>query len=163
MGEWYVVRTKPRQEQIAQENLVRQGYQCFCPRIAQWRKRFGKRQLCIEAFFPGYLFIQLDLGLTNTAPIRSSRGVNSLVSFGSRIMPVPQDLIETMRQRMTDDGLVEKGESDYKYGQEVRVEEGPMVGLDAIFQTKRGEDRAVLLLNILGGKRRVELPIAVLK
>ncbi|MFP4155860.1 MAG: transcription termination/antitermination NusG family protein, partial [Halothiobacillaceae bacterium] len=30
---WYVVQTKPRQERIAEENLSRQNYAVYCPRL----------------------------------------------------------------------------------------------------------------------------------
>ena len=163
MVQWYVVRTKPHQELLAWVNLERQRYQCFCPQVKHWRIRYGKRQLCEAAFFPGYLFIRLDLASMNTAPIRSTRGVSGLVSFGSCIMPVPEDVINVIRMRISDDGFITGEQSDFICGQEVHVEDGPMTGIDAIFKAKKGEDRALLLLNILGGQREVEVPITTLQ
>jgi len=160
MERWYVVQTKVRQELNALENLSRQGYHCFYPRIKQWHKRRGKRYLSEEAFFPGYLFISLDLGKTNTAPIRSTRGVTGLVRFGYQIQPVPEAVIEMLQQRTDSMDVVSVLPVDFKPGQQVRVEEGPLEGLTAIFQTKKGEDRAILLLGLLGAQRRVEAPIA---
>jgi transcriptional antiterminator RfaH len=158
MERWYVVQTNVRQEQIALENLSRQGYQCFYPRIKQWHKRRGKRYLSEEAFFPGYLFISLDLDQTNTTPIRSTRGVTSLIRFGYQIQPVPEAVIEILQQRTDSMDVVSVLPVDFKPGQQVRIEEGPLEGFTAIFQTKKGEDRAILLLGLLGSQRRVEVP-----
>ena len=35
MARWYVTQTKARQEGVAQENLERQGYTTYCPRITR--------------------------------------------------------------------------------------------------------------------------------
>lgn len=157
MERWYVVQTKVRQEQIALENLSRQGYRCFCPRIREWRKRCGKRYLSKEAFFPGYLFVRLDLGNTDAAPIRSTHGVSGLVRFGYHLQPVPEAVVETLQQHADVEGVISVEPVGFKPGQQVRIEEGPFEGLTAIFQAKKGEERAILLLGLLGSQRRVEV------
>jgi len=40
---WYLIFTKPRQEEVAYTNLRRQGYQAYLPRLRLWRMRRGKR------------------------------------------------------------------------------------------------------------------------
>ena len=37
---WYVIHTKPRQEQRALTNLAQQGYQCYLPMIT--REKLGR-------------------------------------------------------------------------------------------------------------------------
>lgn len=37
-GIWYVVRTKPRQETVAEANLLRQGYAAYLPRLKVLRR-----------------------------------------------------------------------------------------------------------------------------
>ncbi|MCP4700028.1 MAG: transcription/translation regulatory transformer protein RfaH [Gammaproteobacteria bacterium] len=162
MEQWYAIQTRVRQEQIAVENLSRQGYCCYFPRIKQWRKRRGKRYLVIEAFFPGYLFVSLDPYHANTAPIRSTRGVRGLVRFGQQLHPVPDEVIVSLKQRTDAEDVIELEPVDFKSGQEVRIEKGPLAGLTAIFQEKNGEERAILLLNLLGSERQVDIPIAIL-
>ena len=49
---WYLVHTKPRQENLAQENLERQGYETYLPRVYQTRRRNGRYVKTMEAFFP---------------------------------------------------------------------------------------------------------------
>ena len=38
----------------------------------------------VEPVFPRYLFVRLDFGVTNLAPIRSTLGVSDLVRFGEQ-------------------------------------------------------------------------------
>ena len=67
---WFVVQTKPRQEQIALDNLSRQGYHSYLPRLCQQKRRRDQWHTVVEPLFPGYLFVQLTPGTDNTAPIR---------------------------------------------------------------------------------------------
>lgn len=163
MNKWYVIRTKIRQEQIAFENLQRQGYQCFYPRLKKIQRKRGTKQECIEALFPGYLFIHLDIEKTNVRPIRSTRGVYGLVVFGLQVKPVSDGIISTLQFQVNDEGVIENKEIEFTTGQKVRIQSGAMEGLEAIFQVKNGRDRAMLLLNILGTDRLVEIPVADLQ
>ena len=40
---WFLIYTKPRQEQTAQTQLNRQGYRVYLPMIQQPRRRGGRR------------------------------------------------------------------------------------------------------------------------
>lgn len=159
MEQWYVIQTKPRQETIAEENLERQGYICFCPRIGVWRKFRGSRRSAVEAYFPNYVFIHLDMQSTNVAPIRSTCGVSKLVRFGNLIPAVPPALITTLRQQTGDDGLLSSEHKDFTPGQIVRIETGPLAGISAIFEAPTGQRRAILLLQMLGKTQRITVPI----
>ena len=33
MNKWYLIKTKPRQEKKAKQNLENQGYRAFCPMV----------------------------------------------------------------------------------------------------------------------------------
>ena len=39
---WYAVCCKPRQEAVAEENLLRQGFQTYLPRIRMRQRRRGQ-------------------------------------------------------------------------------------------------------------------------
>jgi hypothetical protein len=56
---WYVVKSKPRAEREAAEQLTRQDYRVVLPELIQPRKRW-------EALFPSYLLCNL-----RTRPIAS--------------------------------------------------------------------------------------------
>ena len=69
MKNWYLIYTKPHKEQLARENLERQGYEIYLPMARLRRRRMGKGATRIEPLFPRYLFIHLDAKTDNWSPI----------------------------------------------------------------------------------------------
>ncbi|MEY3490244.1 MAG: transcription antitermination protein RfaH, partial [Pseudomonadota bacterium] len=121
--QWYVVHTKPRQEQRALENLQRQGFKAWLPTIEVEKLRRGKLTRVIEPMFSRYLFIQLDTTQSNWSPIRSTLGVSKLVSFGNVPAVVPDPLIQALQQA---DGS--QREYLLKEGDAVQFVSGPLQG-----------------------------------
>ncbi len=159
MEGWYVIHTKPRQEVRAEEHLDRQGFRCFLPRIKHKRTRLKQRIESIEPLFPRYLFLRLDPSQDSVAPIRSTKGVIGLVRFGDRLPTVPEAFIdELLAVTDTLSGLVHIPEQRYKKGEKVLIEVGPLAGINGIFQATRGQDRVIILLEMLGSQREVVVP-----
>jgi transcriptional antiterminator RfaH len=144
---WYLVHTKPRQEDVALANLQRQGYECYLPQMRIERIRRRKAEVATEPMFPRYLFIRLDSSDQGKSwsPIRSTLGVSQLVHFGARAAKVDDALVDLLRQReraMPPDALFHSGDA-------VVVTDGPFAGIEAIYQTADADRRAFILLEIL--------------
>ena len=144
---WYLVHTKPRQEDVALANLQRQGYDCYLPQMRIERIRRRKAEIATEPMFPRYLFIRLDSSDQGKSwsPIRSTLGVSQLVHFGARAAKVDDALVELLRQReqaMPLDAMFHSGDS-------VVVTDGLFAGIKAIYQTADADRRAFILLEIL--------------
>ena len=144
---WYLIHTKPRQEDVALTNLQRQGYQCYLPQMRIERIRRRKAEIATEPMFPRYLFIRLDSSDQGKSwsPIRSTLGVSQLVHFGAQAAKVDEALVELLRQReqaMPLDAMFHSGDS-------VIITDGPFAGIEAIFQTADADRRAFILLEIL--------------
>jgi transcriptional antiterminator RfaH len=144
---WYLVHTKPRQEDVALVNLQRQGYECYLPQMRIERIRRRKAEIATEPMFPRYLFIRLDSSDQGKSwsPIRSTLGVSQLVHFGGRAAKVDDALVDLLRQReqaMPLDALFQSGDS-------VVITDGPFSGIEAIYQTADSDRRAFILLEIL--------------
>ena len=95
--QWFVVHTKPRQEQRALENLQRQGFAAWLPMLSVEKFRRGRLEKVVEPMFSRYLFIQLDKVSSNWSPIRSTMGVSKLVTFGNQPAAVPPDIVDALR------------------------------------------------------------------
>ena len=150
MQHWYAVQTKPRQETVAEENLRRQAFHTYFPRIKRPKHRRGTWQQSVEPLFPGYLFLQVDVEREDVAPIRSTRGVVGLVRYGNRLSPVPDQVIEDLvHSQPGDDAPIEMTKM-FRRGDPVTLIEGPMAGLVAIFKAHTGQERVILLLEMLG-------------
>lgn len=146
---WYLVHTKPRQEKCALENLQQQGYQCYLPTLPSEKLRHGSLMVSAEPLFPRYLFIRLGRGdaAKSWAPIRSTKGVSRLVSFGGETARVNDGLIELLR---TQEALAQaEPERLFRPGERVRLTEAPFAGIEGIYQMIDGERRIMVLIEIL--------------
>jgi transcriptional antiterminator RfaH len=161
MQAWYAVHTKPRAEPIAREHLERQGYRCLFPRLRRTVRTSTGLRARIESLFPRYVFILTDAAVQSLAPVRSTRGCVGLVRFGGEPARVPESVIASIRARMdADDGVARLDPPDLVPGQRVRITDGPLSGLEAVFRTFEGAERVRLLLDFLGQAREAIVPRA---
>ena len=157
---WYLVYCKPRQEAVARENLARQGYETYLPRLHEARRRQGKRVTLVAPMFPRYLFIHLNSQSDNWAPIRSTLGVVSVVRFGRDAARVPDDLVAALKSREDEQGVQILPTEDYRPGSRVRIIQGSFAGYEGVFQAATGRDRVTVLLDVLGRKARTSVDAA---
>ncbi|MFK3800046.1 transcription/translation regulatory transformer protein RfaH [Pseudomonas sp. NPDC088444] len=154
---WYLIQTKPRQEARAQEHLQRQSFECYRP-VKHGEKKRGARGPSEEELFPGYLFIRMDQTNDNWYPIRSTRGVARIVTFGGMPIPVQDELIEQIRERL----LAPPPKVVFQQGEAVRITADGFNDIEAIFLAADGDERAVILLNLLHREQKVTLPVSSL-
>jgi transcriptional antiterminator RfaH len=154
---WYVVHCKPRQDGRALENLVRQGFSCFLPTVSVEKVRGGCKLEVQESLFPGYLFIQLDEVNDNWQPIRSTRGVSEIVHVNEYPVPVHEEVIGRIRDRLASNP---PRVPNLLPGERVVITEGCFSELEAIFVANDGEKRIVLLMNILQREQTLSFPVA---
>lgn len=160
---WYLVHTKPRQERCALDNLRWQGYQCYLPTIPSEKLRQGLLMVVDEPLFPRYLFIRLGRGdsAKSWTPIRSTKGVSRLVSFGIEPARVGDGLIELLRMREASVQI--EPERLFKPGERVRLTEAPFAGIEGIYQMADGERRVMALIEILSKPVTVRVAPASLR
>lgn len=157
---WYAVHTHPRKEQVALENLQRQGFDTYLPVLQVQKVRRGKAQMVQEAMFPRYLFVRLDSSAQGRSwsPIRSTLGVRTLVQFGGKPAKVAHELIDWLRQREHNFDPLHL----FNPGDTVSITEGPFKGLEALYQGVDGEHRALILLEILSKPVRMAVDAGAL-
>lgn len=160
MKRWYAAMCKPLQDERAEHNLAAQGYEVLRPLARVRKRRAGKACTVIESLFPRYLFIHLDDQSENWAPIRSTLGLAGLVRFGGRAVAVPGQLIDAIRRRLDAttccvDLTVDDGP---RKGATVRITEGPFAGHEAVFQARSGDERVIVLLQVMQQTQRLKLP-----
>jgi transcriptional antiterminator RfaH len=161
---WFAVVTKPRQEQIALENLQRQDYKCFLPLAENPYQRRSKKKKIIEPLFPRYLFLNAVAGTQNLAPVRSTPGVVSMVRFGTELAIVPEHIIKAIKNRICSiTGLINIKPVTIKKGDKVRLFDGPLAGVDGIVQERNSENRALILMELLGRPTKVEVDALLLQ
>ena len=154
---WYAVRTKPNHERQAELSVQRLGVETFYPQMKQRRVIRRREQMIIGSLFPGYLFARLNLAIHYRAA-KYARGVLDLVAFGSIPAIVDDEIIEGMRARLRD-GCLTLPAPALTPGEVVRIQAGPLQGLEAVFEREMSDhQRVVLLLRTLTYQARVVLP-----
>lgn len=164
-AQWFAVVSKPRQEKIAFEHLQRQGFECFLPMAENpYQRRSKKDRKIIEPLFPRYLFLKAIAELQNLASVRSTKGVASMVRFGTELAVIPDYIVDGIKQRIaTDTGLIRIKPVEIKPGDKVRVFDGPLTGLNGIVQERNSELRTIILMKLLGRPTKVEVDTLVLQ
>lgn len=154
---WYLVQCKPKQDFRALENLKLLGYECLLPTVEAERISRGKWLVQVEPLFPGYLFIELDVLYDNWMPIRSTRGVCRIVRFGEKPLPVPIEIIRFLHYQRSPMRQV------LQPGDRVIVDWEGTKGIEAVFLTKEGIERSLILLKILQRELQISVPTRKLK
>lgn len=156
---WYVVHTKPQQEQVACENLARQGYAVYLPRIKVLKRnrRHRCQEMQLEPLFPRYLFFQPSSSDHSIAPVRSTLGVTTIVRFGQAPAVLRHEVLKSIQDfetRQNEAGLEEI--SPFRSGGKVLVVDGPLAGLEGLVSSV-SQERVVVLMQLLGHDARVTL------
>ncbi|ATX79649.1 transcriptional antiterminator RfaH [Mariprofundus aestuarium] len=157
--QWFAVRTKPKKEIVAKDQLENQGFKVYLPLVNTRITHARKVSWQPRPFFAGYLFVHLSRDEQRWTAIRSTVGVLAPVSFGSFYPPLPDKAIEMLQSSHDEGGYITVGksnESPFTSGEKVRLQDSSLKGLEGVFIEMRGEDRALVLLDWMQKKMRLE-------
>lgn len=159
---WFLVFTKPSGEALAKTNLERQGYRVYYPRLLRPALRKGHWADKIVSLFPRYLFVQVDGAHQSLAPVRSTLGVSGIIRFGVEAAIIPDGIVSALIHRADPESGLHRLNRDVRFraGAPVRIVDGAFQGLDGIFERDVGDDRAIVLLQLLGHETQVRVPQA---
>ncbi len=154
---WFAVRTYINKEQLAKVNFENQGFKVYLPTVKVLRRHARRVEHVEKAFFSGYLFLLLESPEKNWAIISSTRGAIQPVKFGKHYPPVPDRVIEELKSWEDENGLIlldKINKRKFNPGDRVKVNFPELLEYSGIFKASRGDDRALILLDIL--KRQLE-------
>ncbi len=155
---WYALRSKPNKEDFLWKQLQADKFETFYPRVRV--QTVNPRARKIRPYFPGYLFVHVDLALAGFSALNWMPGSGGLVTFGGEPPEVPDGLIAALRKRIEAINAA-GGETleGLKPGDVVIIEEGPFEGYEAIFDARlSGNERVRVLLKLLS-KQQVPLDL----
>lgn len=154
---WYVAHTKARQEQLALDNLLRQGYSVYLPRYKRLKRVRDQQEMLFEPMFPRYIFVQPSSEQHSLAPIRSTLGVTNIVRFGNIPAVVSIDVMNRIRAFEAErNNMGERQISPFKEGVQVRIAAGPFAGLEGLISDVSNQ-RVVVLMQLLTKETRVSV------
>ncbi len=154
---WFALQVKARHEANVADHLQGKGYEWFLP-LYKVRKRWSDRIKEVEApLFPGYLFCRLNP--QNRLPILKTPGVIQIVGNSRAPVAVDRAEIEAI-QRMVESGIPNHPWPFLETGDRVRIESGPLSGLEGILAEFKGNHRLVLSVTLLQRSVAVEIDSA---
>src|SRR5262249_2933372 len=156
MAYWACAQVAAQQERAAQHFLQLRGFESYCPRLRVTRRQHGRKIELRPPLFMSYLFVWIVAGRWWDA--RWCPYVNRVILNGTQPAVVPEAVITEIRARERG-GLGElPRRAEFRVGEAVRVTHGPLSGQLGLYAGQRPHERVLVLLALLGGQQRVELP-----
>lgn len=143
---WYAVFVRSRHEKTVERSLKSKHYNVFSPSYRTRRKRVDRIAEIEVPLFPGYVFCQFDP--TKRLPILSTPGVVRVVGRGNRPEPVDDTEIDSIRTVALAGRSVQPWPF-LRLGQRVRMQSGPLTGIEGIFLRVQDEDHLVISVTLL--------------
>jgi transcriptional antiterminator RfaH len=159
---WYVIQTKPKKEEEAKSYLSTKGVEIFNPLTESFVLRNGRMNKEPKPLFPNYIFGRFDLN-QDYPLVRWARGVKRVLGFGGYPIPVAEDVIEVIKKRTDNNGIVRK---DYHFEPNdlVRIKAGPLKDLLGIFDRWVSDsERVRVLLNLIGYQPAVDIHCSMIE
>ncbi|MEO0413729.1 MAG: transcription termination/antitermination NusG family protein [Verrucomicrobiota bacterium] len=159
---WYVVRTKPKQENLAALSLRKYANldEVFSPRIKFERKTMHGKKWFVEAMFPSYIFARFDIG-TDLRTVNATHGVLCVLRFADSYPTLPDSIIQELRDQFKEEeNELIVIEPEIEDGQDIVVIDGALKGLETIVtRFVPGDKRVHVLMDILGEEREVAVDL----
>ena len=151
---WYALQVRTRYERVVAEHLGGRGYEWFLP-LSKERKRWSDRIKEVESpLFPGYLICRFDV--QNRLPILKTPGLIQIVGYNRQPISVDEFEIAAI-QTLVASGLPNQLCSFVEIGDRVRIQSGPLYGLEGILVESRGRHKFVLSVSLLQRSVAVEI------
>lgn len=141
MFSWYVIQTKPRKEDEVSRRFVLARLEVLNPKIRSFTS--GLRPL-----FPNYIFLRWELREAhNYHKIRYTRGVNKVLGTPEYPVPVSDDVIEVIRERLNPRNVLEQ--QTMRVGSRLKIRRGLLKDLIGVLEKPVSADgRVAVLLRI---------------
>jgi transcription antitermination factor NusG len=143
---WFAIRVKSNFEKKVATGLRGKGLEEFLP-MYQSRRRLSDRYKTVDLpLFPGYLFCRLDLD--HRLPLLTTVGFLYIVSVGNKPAPVDEGEIAAV-QFVVRSGFPSMPWPSLAVGQRVRLESGPLCGLEGVVIQGGMRDRICVSVTLL--------------
>jgi len=143
--DWYAIQARCRHERSVERWLRARGYDPFVP-LYKDRRKWSDRTAEIETpLFPGYVFCSFDVKAR--LPILSTPGVLGIVGIGKQPLSVDPRELDAIRAMLASG--IDVQPCRMSPGQRVRIESGPLTGIEGVLLDVRGKNRLVVSISLL--------------
>ena len=153
--EWFVLQFKPNSHYQATKNLNQQGFETFLPLHNSTSRKTSRFISTRKPLFPGYMFITFDRAKSNWHKINNTYGVSKLITFNSKLNPIPAIFIDNLMMRYDLSGKLLPIKKLNK-GDQVKVLEGPFADFIATVETYEMDQRVWILIDLMSRKTKIQ-------
>jgi transcriptional antiterminator RfaH len=153
---WFIAQIKPNSYRSATQNLERQGFETFLPKMEITQKQKNKFLIKSVYVFPGYIFVCFNPIVINWTKINNTYGVSKILVFNKKPSEISSELITELKNRyeinnnVTLKDMLQRGDS-------IKFYKGPFSDLIAKVENIDENNRIWVLLEAMGGYRRLKL------
>ena len=154
---WFLAYTRPRLEAVAQQNLERQGFETYLPFYKRLKNTGEAMTAVFEPMFPRYVFFRPAHIAQSIAPVRSTRGVAQVVSFGHEMATIGPDSLDVIRQLEQERNAADAAQlSALSVGKVVHFCHPAFEGLEGLVKSVSTR-RVAVLLELMGRPQLVSV------
>jgi transcription antitermination factor NusG len=151
---WFAIQVRTRHEVGIAEHLQALGFESFLP-LYKCKKRWSDRIKQVDApLFPGYIFCRFNP--QNWLPIIKAPGVIQVVGYNRVPVPIDDFEIDAIRT-LGMSGLPNQPWPFPKVGDRVRIETGPLRGVEGILVEFKNSHRFIVSVSLLQRSVAVEI------
>jgi transcription antitermination factor NusG len=151
---WYAAYTCANHERRVAEQLAARGIEHFLPQYESTRKWKDRKVQLQMPLFPGYIFVQMELA--SRLRVLQVPGVARLVGFDGRPAPVPEEDLLRVREFLAQ-GFRAEPHRVLKVGRRVRVNGGPLAGMEGIVARRKNGHKLVISFDLIQQAMAVEI------
>ena len=163
---WYVINTHSGHENRARlgllERIKNSGQESsfgevLIPTENVMEMVKGQRRTSTRKFYPGYMFVQMDLNERSFHLVKNSPKITGFLG-GTNPSPVPEKDITGITTQMTTGKAKPAAKIDFTVGDSVRIVDGPFAAHTATIEEVNGDkEKLKVLVPIFGRATPVEL------
>ena len=154
---WFAVETRTHRESLAARRTAKLDLEVFLPRMKKEQWVCGVVRSVTKALFPGYFFARFRPSEYLDA-VRHSSGVSRVVGSARFPVPVGDEVVRDIQDRVEEDGLIRVEPPALAPGTRVTIRNGPFEGFAGAV-LREADDRkrvAILLESLLGARVLIE-------
>ncbi len=162
---WYVIHTYSGYEEAVASNLRQRIetmdmedkiFNVIVPKEKKIKIKDGKRKEVEEKIYPGYVLVEMIVTDESWYVVRNTPNVSGFVGSGTTPVPLSDEEIETLKNRMGKD--TPKYKINVKEGDSVKITDGPFKDYDGkVSEVDNERGKIKVLVNMFGRDTSVEL------
>lgn len=144
---WYAVHVRSQFERRVRDGLAAAGFEPYLPLYRERTRWSDRRQIAERVLFPGYVFSRFRQ--EERRRVIEVPGIVRILGAGQDLLPIADVEMDRVR-RVVESGVCVAPLAYLVPGQRVRVQSGPLAGVEGVTIRLKGELHVVVAIEMLG-------------